>query len=757
MLGILKGKNSERPRASAKTLDKFYLTTDSRSVKIGIALSAKEYGWFDVSGPIDAGDVSYDGSAWATPVSNVQEALDYLYANLSGSGVMSVTGLNTDNTDPLNPIVQISVDGVTVTGNGTPGSPLVAASGVTPAALTKTDDTNVTLTLGGSPSTALLAATSLTLGWTGTLADGRIASAATWNAKQTAYTILSTLGALADASGVLTNNGAGVLSWAAAASGTVTSVGVSSTDLSVSGSPITTSGSITLNVNNNAITYAKFQQVAALSVVGNSTNALANAAAISAGSDYQILRRSGTAIGFGSIDLSQSNAVGTSRLAYSNLTQLAGLSVLGVTGTSTANVAAITGTANQVLVVNGAGTSLAFGQVNLSSPSARSGTLPATNGGTGINSWTTGELIQATASNTLSALSSVSAGSYLRSGGVTTASSWSTLKLPNTATQYYIPYATAANTIGESGNLQFSGTNLGIGVAGTSKVHVLTASIGVTQSDAYGILLANSTAAAAGAQQMSPPIVMQGNGWKTNATAASQDVRFRMDVLPVQAAANPTGIWELGASINGGAYSNVLTVTSAGVLSTSGNISSGNNASIAFNLAATRVIFGGNTTTTINIRTTNGGSNIAAPFIFDNGAASGAVAIAYTSTEQLAFVAGNSGAANRVMRAAIQITNLTNTAGSEVGDLAFLTQSGGTAATQKMRISGLGNVVLGNEAALATNATNGFAYIPTCAGTPTGVPTAYTGKVAMVFDTTNSKLYIYNGGWLGGTVPGAFT
>ena len=44
---------------------------------------------------------------------------------------------------------------------------------VTPAALTKTDDTNVTLTLGGSPATALLQATSLTLGWTGTLATGR--------------------------------------------------------------------------------------------------------------------------------------------------------------------------------------------------------------------------------------------------------------------------------------------------------------------------------------------------------------------------------------------------------------------------------------------------------------------------------------------------------------------------------------------------------------------------------------------------------
>lgn len=51
-------------------------------------------------------------------------------------------------------------------------------------ALTKTDDTNVTLTLGGSPSTSLLNTASITVGWTGTLADARIASSSNWN---TAY------------------------------------------------------------------------------------------------------------------------------------------------------------------------------------------------------------------------------------------------------------------------------------------------------------------------------------------------------------------------------------------------------------------------------------------------------------------------------------------------------------------------------------------------------------------------------------------
>lgn len=43
----------------------------------------------------------------------------------------------------------------------------------TPAALTKTNDTNITLTLGGTPATALLQAASITAGWAGTLAGSR--------------------------------------------------------------------------------------------------------------------------------------------------------------------------------------------------------------------------------------------------------------------------------------------------------------------------------------------------------------------------------------------------------------------------------------------------------------------------------------------------------------------------------------------------------------------------------------------------------
>lgn len=70
----------------------------------------------------------------------------------------------------------------------------------------------------------------------------------------------------------------------------------------------------------------------------------------------------------------------------------------------------------------------------------------------------------------------------------------------------------------------------------------------------------------------------------------------------------------------------------------------------------------------------------------------------------------------------------------------------GTGATTRFQIDASGNVSVGALAALATNAANGFFYIPTTAGTPTGTPTAVAGKVPVVYDTVNNKFYVYSGG-----------
>lgn len=58
-----------------------------------------------------------------TTVSGLEACCDSI-----GGLVQSVTGLDTNNTDPLNPVVRISVDNTTITGLGTPASPLVAST-----------------------------------------------------------------------------------------------------------------------------------------------------------------------------------------------------------------------------------------------------------------------------------------------------------------------------------------------------------------------------------------------------------------------------------------------------------------------------------------------------------------------------------------------------------------------------------------------------------------------------------------------------
>jgi len=99
-------------------------------------------------------------------------------------------------------------------GSGVPSASTTLPSGLTipgyqatltPAALTKVDDTNVTLTLGGTPATSLLQASSLTLGWTGQLGLTRGGTAASLTASNGGV-VYSTASALAVLSGTATAN-----------------------------------------------------------------------------------------------------------------------------------------------------------------------------------------------------------------------------------------------------------------------------------------------------------------------------------------------------------------------------------------------------------------------------------------------------------------------------------------------------------------------------------------------------------------------
>jgi microcystin-dependent protein len=88
------------------------------------------------------------------------------------AGTPTIVWGNASGTPAVIAAFPLEIDTVT----GTINCDTCATGSLNGQALTKIDDTNITLTLGGSSTTALLSPASLTLGWTGTLAAGRLNS-----------------------------------------------------------------------------------------------------------------------------------------------------------------------------------------------------------------------------------------------------------------------------------------------------------------------------------------------------------------------------------------------------------------------------------------------------------------------------------------------------------------------------------------------------------------------------------------------------
>jgi hypothetical protein len=136
-----------------------------------------------------------------------------------------------------------------------------------------------------------------------------------------------------------------------------------------------------------------------------------------------------------------------------------------------------------------------------------------------------------------------------------------------------------------------------------------------------------------------------------------------------------------------------------------------------------------------NVTLSRAGTSVAAPSIVASGNPLGSLAFrGYDGTQYLT---------------AAQITAVvaaTPGANDMPGYLIFETTPDGTSSSlERIRFDSAGNVIV-NTAAIATNATDGFLYVPSCAGAATGTPTTYTGRVPHVVDTTNGRAYWYYGG-----------
>lgn len=94
--------------------------------------------------------------------------------------------------------------------------------------------------------------------------------------------------------------------------------------------------------------------------------------------------------------------------------------------------------------------------------------VPATSGGTGFSSYAVGDLLTADTTTSLSKLADVAAGSYLRSGGVSTVPLWSTLTLPNAVTTGDILHASGSNAIGALADIAVGSVLVSGGVGAVS-------------------------------------------------------------------------------------------------------------------------------------------------------------------------------------------------------------------------------------------------------------------------------------------------
>jgi hypothetical protein len=138
---------------------------------------------------------------------------------------------------------------------------------------------------------------------------------------------------------------------------------------------------------------------------------------------------------------------------------------------------------------------------------------------------------------------------------------------------------------------------------------------------------------------------------------------------------------------------------------------------------------------------------------------SAAIALLRTQGTETAYsgtVAGVIGSINGVgynsstfaVGASIQFVSSDTWTGAANGTyIQFRTTPTGSATTQDSgHIAPSGSWASGTGT-LATNATKGFLYIPTCAGVPTGVPESISGRIPLVADTSGGKVYAYLGGW----------
>ncbi len=753
---------------------------------------------------------------------------------------------------------------LTSTGTGTdPDDPvwdtLTAADvGISAAALTKTDDTNVTLTLGGTPTTALLQATSITAGWTGQLAVSRGGTG------QGSYTVgdvlyasgTSTLSKLSGPTSttkqVLTSTGTGVAAQAPAwGTLSATDVGItaaalskaddSNVTLTLTGTPstallqgvtitagwtgqlpISRGGTNLSTVSRGDLIIASDHDVLSrltgnssttkqfLSSAGTGSSPLAATWSTITAADVGITGAALTKTDDTNVTLTLGGSPATAMLQATSLT-LGWTGSLAVTrgGTGLSTIAQgaipIASATNTITALPGnttvsrqfltsVGVALIAqppAWVSLAATDIISGTLSVARGGTGLSTVPQGALLAASALNTISALSIGAANTVLVSNG--TIPNWvaspqlTSLGLGVAATgttgQLKLTSAVVTDTFTVNNN---AGTRMlylnttanqdiligrGLMASPGANSNVIIGFAAAPSNSGVRCVIIGSGGVGANKTTGNDCILIGGQGCGQNVTGPDNICLGRSMCI----AATLTGQYNLffgtncARNVGGGSTSN----TAIGVNALE-NLITGNS-NVAIGQDALKSAAGGNWSQTGN---TAIGAEASQRYVtgtglvcigyrcgmfmsgarntlmgYEAGYANGGVGTTQNDNTMIGYQAGysnNAGSGNVFLgyqagRAETGSNKLYISNSSTATPLI-----GGDFSAATVTITGRLTTTAGlvtQSAALATSATTGFLYIPTCAGVPSGVPTSFTGTCALVYDSTNNQMYVYNGAW----------
>lgn len=143
---------------------------------------------------------------------------------------------------------------------------------------------------------------------------------------------------------------------------------------------------------------------------------------------------------------------------------------------------------------------------------------------------------------------------------------------------------------------------------------------------------------------------------------------------------------------------------------------------------------------------TSSGTGTCAGITLSNQTSSAAYTMAGYFAVNISNITKN-GSASITTQAGVYIADLTS------GTNNYAIQSVVTPGTNKWGLflnGGARNFLGGGGVEVAagtTSMTAGFVHVPSAAGVPTGAPTNPTGNVPLYYDSTNNRLYAYNGSW----------